>query len=277
MAADVIKRAAEAIATADALLIGAGAGMGVDSGLPDFRGDEGFWKAYPPFEKLGLSFYDLANPAWFFRDPKRAWGFYGHRLNLYRATEPHQGYSILRSIGDRCRHGGFVFTSNVDGQFHSAGFESARTVECHGAIDFLQCVDGCCDAIWPADNVQIDVDEQTLLARPPLPRCGECGGLARPNILMFGDFSWLPQRTSGQISRYQRWCNELPSDTKFVAIELGAGTAIATVRCELERRTAEHRGLLVRVNPRESDVTGGLAIRDGAERALLKIAELLST
>ena len=57
-----IERAAEAIARATALLITAGAGMGVDSGLPDFRGDEGFWKAYPPFREKGLRFVDLANP-----------------------------------------------------------------------------------------------------------------------------------------------------------------------------------------------------------------------
>ena len=48
--------AAEAVRCADALLIGAGAGMGVDSGLPDFRGPEGFWKAYPPFR--GTQFHE---------------------------------------------------------------------------------------------------------------------------------------------------------------------------------------------------------------------------
>jgi NAD-dependent SIR2 family protein deacetylase len=36
------------------VVIGAGAGMGVDSGLPDFRGPDGFWKAYPPYRHLGL-------------------------------------------------------------------------------------------------------------------------------------------------------------------------------------------------------------------------------
>ena len=39
---------------AEAILITAGAGMGVDSGLPDFRGNEGFWKAYPIAKKLNL-------------------------------------------------------------------------------------------------------------------------------------------------------------------------------------------------------------------------------
>src|SRR5438445_8809587 len=93
----LLDRAAGAIARADALLIGAGAGMGVDSGLPDFRGTEGFWNAYPPFRKLGLSFVDLANPRWFRSDPELAWGFYGHRLNLYRATQPHAGFELLRT------------------------------------------------------------------------------------------------------------------------------------------------------------------------------------
>src|SRR5216683_1899871 len=87
---------AQSIASAHALLIGAGAGMGVDSGLPDFRGDQGFWKAYPPYAKLGLRFSDLANPSWFASDPTLAWGFYGHRLELYRSTAPHDGFRILR-------------------------------------------------------------------------------------------------------------------------------------------------------------------------------------
>ncbi len=91
-----IEPAAAAVSGAEALLITAGAGMGVDSGLPDFRGDEGFWRAYPPIARLGISFYDMANPFWFKRDPELAWGFYGHRLNLYRATTPHGGFAILQ-------------------------------------------------------------------------------------------------------------------------------------------------------------------------------------
>lgn len=57
------------------MLITAGAGMGVDSGLPDFRGSEGFWKAYPVVANLGLSFEELANPALFKQKPHLAWAF----------------------------------------------------------------------------------------------------------------------------------------------------------------------------------------------------------
>ena len=78
------------------LLVAAGAGIGVDSGLPDFRGHEGFWNAYPALAKLGIRFEEMANPRWFHDDPNLAWGFYGHRLNKYKDTTPHLGFSILR-------------------------------------------------------------------------------------------------------------------------------------------------------------------------------------
>ena len=96
LAPELLAQAAAWIRDAEALIIAAGAGMGVDSGLPDFRGNEGFWNAYPPFRHLGLKFTDLANPAWFHDDPPLAWGFYGHRLNLYRRTQPHAGFALLR-------------------------------------------------------------------------------------------------------------------------------------------------------------------------------------
>ena len=85
--ADLVRKAAEFIYKADAIYVTAGAGFGVDSGLPDFRGDEGFYKAYPPMEKLGLSFIDCANPDWFYADPSFAWGFYGKRKNFYEKKE----------------------------------------------------------------------------------------------------------------------------------------------------------------------------------------------
>ena len=77
-----LNRAAKVLKEAKALLITAGAGMGVDSGLPDFRGEGGFWKAYPVMAKLRMSFVEMANPEWFHREPELAWAFYGHRLNL---------------------------------------------------------------------------------------------------------------------------------------------------------------------------------------------------
>jgi NAD-dependent SIR2 family protein deacetylase len=87
---------AELIANADALVIAAGAGIGVDSGLPDFRGNAGFWNAYPALAKAQINFTAIANPRTFARRPELAWGLYGHRLDLYRKTVPHAGFGILK-------------------------------------------------------------------------------------------------------------------------------------------------------------------------------------
>src|SRR5262245_22086927 len=113
--------------------------MGVDSGLPDFRGPEGFWRAYPAYARLRLAFETLAQPRWFDEDPELAWGFYGHRLSLYRRTTPHEGFGLLRKWAERTAHGLFVLTSNIDGQFQRAGDDAARVLEIHGAIEWLQC------------------------------------------------------------------------------------------------------------------------------------------
>ena len=127
--------------------------------LPDFRGAEGFWRAYPALQHHGLSFEDMANPASFSNDPTLAWGFYGHRLALYRQTEPHSGFDILRRWGDLMEYGAFAFTSNVDGQFQKAGFPPEHVAECRGTIHALQCIAPCVNAAWTAQGFEPDMNE----------------------------------------------------------------------------------------------------------------------
>jgi NAD-dependent SIR2 family protein deacetylase len=271
-------RAAEAIAGAGALLITAGAGMGVDSGLPDFRGDHGFWKAYPPYAALGLSFVDLANPRWFATDPELAWGFYGHRLNLYRATTPHRGFEILARWGRRMELGSFVFTSNVDGQFQRAGFDPARIVECHGTIEMLQCASRCGEAPFTAPLGGVNVDLETFRAAPPLPSCPRCGALARPNVLMFGDGEWEEMRTVSQERRMTVWLTKVAdAERKLVIVECGAGSAVPTVRFTGEQLVRRVGGTLVRINPREpTGPAGTISIAAAALRAIESIDRRLS-
>jgi NAD-dependent SIR2 family protein deacetylase len=271
-----IERAAQAIAAADGLLIAAGAGMGVDSGMPDFRGGAGFWHAYPAAQRLGLQFEELANPRWFREDPSLAWGFYGHRLNMYRDTSPHAGFALLHGWAGRAPTGGFVFTSNVDGQFQRAGFAEDRILECHGSIHHLQCVDGCGQPLWPV-TAGVDVDLETLRAAAPLPTCPRCGGLARPNILMFGDFGWDETRAAGQEHPFGDWLADLRGRrARVVVVECGAGKAIPTVRLQAQRIARELGGLLVRINVRDFEVPPGhVGLPLGALAGLTAIDERL--
>nr|VFK31601.1 MAG: NAD-dependent protein deacetylase, SIR2 family [Candidatus Kentron sp. MB]VFK75877.1 MAG: NAD-dependent protein deacetylase, SIR2 family [Candidatus Kentron sp. MB] len=265
-----ILHAARQIKRAEAILIGAGAGMGVDSGLPDFRGDEGFWRAYPPFKRLGLSFVNVANPAWLEADPGLAWGFYGHRLHLYRETVPHDGFHILRhwitEAGSR-----FVFTSNVDGQFQKAGYTEDEIVECHGSLHHLQCARRCNQAIWSAEKTRVSVDADTFLAAAPLPDCPRCGGLARPNVLMFGDGDWCSERTDAQEANFRRWLTGI-QNRRLVIVECGAGRAVPTVRRTCEAIAEDFGASLIRINPREPNgPPGTISIAAGALATLSEI------
>lgn len=268
---------ARLIGQADGILIGAGAGIGVDSGLPDFRGEHGFWKAYPALGRAGIRFESIANPEAFESNPKLAWGFYGHRLNLYRQTVPHEGFMILRDIAAKLQHGAFVYTSNVDGQFQKAGFNEERIDECHGSIHHLQCLDDkCIREIWPADDFKPEIDQENCMLLNAPPRCPVCGGLARPNVMMFGDFSWRPYRQRKQARRWPEWRHRV---TKLVVIELGAGTDIPSVRhyCESVRAS------LIRINPRDPQLDeargaslplGALEAMHGIRAALIRVRSL---
>lgn len=264
---DKIEQAVEWINQADGLLVTAGAGMGIDSGLPDFRGPQGFWTAYPTLRQRGIGFTDIASQATFANAPRVAWGFYGHRLDLYRRTQPHEGFAILREFGKRMPQGVFVYTSNVDGQFQKAGFSDTHVMECHGSIHTLQCLGACTPALWPADLLEVRVDQATGLMLGPLPGCPHCGRLARPNILLFDDWSWLSSHTDLQQYRLSQW---LATVTNLVIIELGAGIAIPRVR----RKSEALRARLIRINPTDAGVrnTDAVGFADGALATLRRLA-----
>ncbi len=279
--AEAAERAAAVIAEAGALIIGAGAGMGVDSGLPDFRGAEGFWRAYPRYAELGLSFAELANPHWFEADPHLAWGFYGHRLNLYRATVPHGGFALLRSFTDFMPSGAFIFTSNVDGQFQRAGFHKERILEIHGSIHAVQCLKECGLGIIPADGVTVRIDEKSLRAQDPLPRCSRCGALLRPNILMFNDDGWDSRDSDVQRGRLDAWLGDIRRrGVRLAVIECGAGLAIPSVRQACSEFARRGGVPLIRINPRESQSDfrhyEHIGIATGALAALQAIADRLA-
>lgn len=216
-----IQKARNIIKASDAILITVGVGMGVDSGLPDFRGNEGFWKAYPLLKNRGLKFSQMADPHWFLTNPSLAWAFYGHRLNLYRSTIPHDGFSMLHSLVKEKNDNYFIFTSNVDGQFQKSFFSEEKIVEVHGSIHHFQCSKDCTNDIWSANNENIEVDMEEFKALN-MPVCPKCNAVARPNIMMFDDWHWNSERTQKQKLNYIQWIKQ-NENAKMAIIEIGAG------------------------------------------------------
>jgi len=270
----MIECAAAIIKEAEVFVITAGAGMGVDSGLPDFRGDHGFWQAYPAYERLGLSFVECATPQHFINDPHFAWGFYGHRANLYRDTIPHDGFNIIKKWIEHNKAEYFVVTSNVDGQFQKAGYDEEQVYEVHGSIHWLQCQTRCNNKIWRNDEI-FQIDETVMRALDPLPCCAVCGKVCHPNILMFDDYSWLQDRTNKQKQAFDRFLKN-NSDRSIAVIELGAGKAIPTIRMISERIGREKNAAVIRINPRESSIRKPhLSMSCGALEGLRNIDTLI--
>lgn len=246
--ARTIRQIADSIATADALLITAGAGMSADSGLPVFRGNEGFWRAYPPLAAQKISFERMAQPMWFDERPRMAWAFYGHRLQIYREAVPHEGHALLLRWSQHVPCGGFVVTSNVDGQFAKAGFAAAEIAEHHGSIHRLQCSQPCSGDTWESPATDLQIDLEALEARGELPACPRCGRIARPNILMFNDAEWIDAVTRQQTRAFDAWRASV-RDRRLVILEIGAGTAIPSIRRIGERAAQRPLTTLVRINP----------------------------
>ena len=267
-----IQYAARWVREAPAILITAGAGMGVDSGLPDFRGPQGWWTTFPKFARMNMNFYTLASPRAFDLHPKLAWEFYAIRLNEYRKVVPHQGFHILRRWGEQAPKGCRVFTSNVDGEFQKAGFDPSKVLECHGSLHHLQCATPCCDDIWSADVFQPEFDPQDGSLQTALPTCPHCGGLARPHVLLFNDNAWIDEPAELGRALLRGWADFYRR--QLLVIELGAGKVIPTVRRLGER----HAHRFIRINTNEAGVMtkhGWMGIAGGALDILTRIDEEL--
>ena len=174
--------------------------------------------------KLRIGFSSIANPQAFAENPERAWGFYGHRLMMYRQTVPHLGFRLLKELGEKLKHGYFVFTSNVDGQFQKAGFDPEKIYECHGSIHALQ--------------------------------CKHYGELARPSIVIFNDWHWQEWPYQQQNQRLNDWLKQVKSP---LVIEIGAGVAIPTVRYFSEE-VANGGERLIRINPANATIRLGCGV-----------------
>jgi NAD-dependent SIR2 family protein deacetylase len=255
-----ILRAAALIRSADAIVIAAGAGMSVDSGLPAFRGSEGLWTTLLPEGMKERDIGSLTQADCFVRRPAQAWAFYGGALGVCRRAAPHEGYRLILSWATAKRHGVFAYTSNVDGHFQAAGFPEERVVECHGSIHTLQCTRPCSDALWPA----------AIQLAPAV--CAHCGALARPNFLMFGDDAWIPSRTARQQANLREWTRSME---RPVVIEIGAGRTVPSIRLFAETFGAP----LIRINLDDEQVDGAhdVGIRGGALDVLQSIDAALAS
>jgi NAD-dependent deacetylase len=164
-----LRFAANAIGEAGSVVALTGAGISTASGIPDFRGDDGFWEAHDPSD-FHLSRFERA-PGEFWHD----------RLDLYERLheadpEPNAAHEALADL-ERDGHLDALVTQNVDGLHQAAGSEAVT--EMHGSGERVVCRD--CGRRVPAEPVRERVRDGDC---PP--SC-ECGGVFKPDVVLFGE------------------------------------------------------------------------------------------
>lgn len=235
-----------------------GAGMSVDSGVPDYRSKGGFAKLFPQLTRRGIGFMEMSNPKWFKLDREMMWAYCGYRLNLFREKEPHQGYRWLLEMVQNKQNNYFVYTSNIDGYFERAGYDPKKILECHGSMVHFQCLDGCSQEIWPAPDEEIALNKRPFKALEPFPTCKNCQGPARPNVLFFQDTSWIADRKQKQQNQFDLWIEEVrKTEQRLVIIEVGAGPQLPRIRWKSEELAEKLRVPLIRINPTDYQVPYG--------------------
>lgn len=191
VAEELVTRAARSTGRA---VILTGAGISAESGIPTFRGDDGYWRVgsrnYQPQE--------LATAAAFARFPEEIWGWYLYRRAACLRAAPNAAHLAIaeleRALGDRF----LLVTQNVDGLHLRAGNSRRRTYEIHGNVDFMRCAEDCSPWLAPLPALLDAWDKREAVGPNELMllRCEPCGGLARPHVLWFDEsydeeyYSW---------------------------------------------------------------------------------------
>ena len=165
-----VERAAELLRAAERIAVLTGAGVSAESGVPTFRGQGGLWE--------GHRIEDVATPSGFAADPALVWRFYNMRRNNLWNLRPNPGHFALAELERRWTSERFALcTQNIDGLHRAAG--SRHVLELHGNLTRVRC------------SVCTYKEERPGEQLAELPRCPQCGELARPDIVWFEEM--LPQ------------------------------------------------------------------------------------
>jgi len=159
-----LKEAARIIQFADFSIALTGAGISVESGIPAFRGAQGLWQRYDPFE--------YAHIEAFLRHPAKVWQMLRELDLIIQKAQPNPAHLIL-AAWERKGYLKAVITQNVDNLHQAAG--SKNVIEFHGNASRLRCLK--CDHIYARDEINLN---QTV------PLCS-CGGLLKPDVVFFGE------------------------------------------------------------------------------------------
>ncbi len=245
------------------LVVVTGAGLSADSGIPTFRGPDGYWtrggRNYRPEE--------LATAATFRRDPDLVWPWYLYRRGVCRAAAPNPAHQALAALANALGPRMTLLTQNVDGLHLRAGSPAERTYEIHGNIDFARCARGCHPGRWalPTTLRRFDRDDALDDATRAALRCPRCGGLARPHVLWFDE--------TYDEANY-RWDSSIRAARDAAALWVVGSSGATNLPNQVAQLVASRGGFVLDVNPDDSPFAQ-LAVRSGGAHVRARAGDVL--
>jgi len=201
-----------------------GAGISAESGIPTYRGIGGLY-ADPAH---GDEMIDALSGSTLKSDPDRTWRAVGELARHATGAQPNAGHRALVEI-ERHVEQFVLMTQNVDGLHESAG--SRNVIPVHGNIRATACID--C-------GLRGTLSDEELCAIEEAPRCAHCGGILRPNAVLFGEML--------AADVVQRMYEEFSARTPDVLLVVGTSALFPYITgpvLEARRRG----GLTIEVNP----------------------------
>jgi NAD-dependent protein deacetylase/lipoamidase len=218
-----------------------GAGISAESGIPTFRGPEGYWtvgsKVYMPEE--------VATLAMFRQHPQEVWEWYLYRLGVCLHAEPNQGHYALaemeRLLADRFT----LITQNIDNLHIRAGNSLERTYQIHGNINFTRCSNACHAQLSMLDDVMKIKREQKALQKNELSllRCQHCGAWLRPHVL------WFDEYYDEEHFRFDSSIKVAANTNLLVIVGTSGATALPNHVASLVQ---QNKGTIIDINPEEN-------------------------
>jgi NAD-dependent deacetylase len=255
------------------VLVITGAGVSAESGIPTFRGKDGYWRNLDPIR--------LATSEAFARDPELVWQWYRERRQSIRNAQPNAAHEAIAKLA-QCADEFLIVTQNVDDLHERAGLAKAEMVQIHGDIFVTKC--SRCDFAYvgrdgspepPMDGV-IGAPDGRLRSIAPtsendanLPLCPECNAPMRPGVVWFGEP--LPSRETERVENY------LQRDSCGVVIVAGT-TATFGYIIDWALRASRRGGELIEVNPEETPLSrfATRLVREPAAIALPRLVDKLT-
>jgi NAD-dependent deacetylase len=235
------------------VLVLTGAGVSAESGIPTFRGEDGYWRNLNPAK--------LATSEAFERDPKLVWEWYRERRRRIRNAQPNPAHKAIAKLAQQANEF-LLVTQNVDDLHARAGSPKEKMVQIHGDIFVTRCSQ--CDFRRHDYEQEHEHESEDI----DLPECPRCEGLMRTGVVWFGE-----QLPWDELQRVENYLEAGPCDFVIVV----GTTATFGYIIDWALRASRDVGELVEVNPEETPLSQFATqwVRESAAVALPRIVDEL--